>query len=623
ALYLLATLIVLFWCIIWIFHVTALINAKRKLHKHITYDTQSMSATLVSSQQNFSDNNNNLDALSYSILNQLDWHCSKPTILQQQQQQQRKQRLKYATIKTHPLPTDKSHDTSYHRIDFQAQAQKQHQHQPEPEPKPQAITSDSGRDDFRRSYDCCCRIDIRPPGVSIIKPLVGVDTNLYTNLESFFTQHYPLYEILFCVQDERDAAIGVVRRLMAQYPSVDAKLFVAARGVDHVIVYDQSSNRNNNNIREATAHPQQRPAPSVKCVNPKISNMLPAYEVAQYELLLVSDSSIKMKRDTLCDMVQHMSENVALVHQMPFVGPVVVGMDNFSALVERVYFGTAHARAYLAADLLGINCPTGMSALMRKRLLDQVGGIAAFGCYLAEDYFFAKSFTDRGWKISILATPIELFNQRISRWIKLRFAMVPVITMLEPLSECMMLGVLAAPSLCFIVNSAQQAYTLQPVWVFVCHTALWFALDAALFTIVQNGPMPFSKLAYVRAWLLRECSALLVYITALRNPDIEWRSRVFRLKWGGYAQEITTTTTNNSSNSRCIANSNSNSNGNIGKASVSNYSNNNHHNLNKLSNRKHWHNHSTDNQMSYDEQTATTTTTRARQLIGHKYSASI
>lgn len=42
-----------------------------------------------------------------------------------------------------------------------------------------------------------------------------------------------------------------------------------------------------------------------------------------------------------------------------------------------------------------INCPTGMSALMRKHLLEESGGIGAFASYLAEDFFFAKSFTDR------------------------------------------------------------------------------------------------------------------------------------------------------------------------------------------------------------------------------------
>ena len=52
-------------------------------------------------------------------------------------------------------------------------------------------------------------------------------------------------------------------------------------------------------------------------VNPKINNMLPAYRAAQYPNILVSDSSIKMKEDTLVDMVAAMTDDVGLVHQMP------------------------------------------------------------------------------------------------------------------------------------------------------------------------------------------------------------------------------------------------------------------------------------------------------------------
>ena len=52
-------------------------------------------------------------------------------------------------------------------------------------------------------------------------------------------------------------------------------------------------------------------------MNPKINNMLPAYRAALYPLILVSDSSIKMKEDTLDDMVAAMTDNVGLVHQMP------------------------------------------------------------------------------------------------------------------------------------------------------------------------------------------------------------------------------------------------------------------------------------------------------------------
>merc|ERR1712110_150241 len=69
------------------------------------------------------------------------------------------------------------------------------------------------------------------PGVSIIKPLTGVDTNLKSNLESCFKQNYPNYEILFCVQDDNDPVILVAKSLIDNYPKVDAKLFIGKKNV--------------------------------------------------------------------------------------------------------------------------------------------------------------------------------------------------------------------------------------------------------------------------------------------------------------------------------------------------------------------------------------------------------
>ena len=64
------------------------------------------------------------------------------------------------------------------------------------------------------------------PGVSIIRPLCGLDMNLYNALESTMNLRYPNYEVLFAVQDEKDEALPVVRMLMTKYPQVNARIIM-------------------------------------------------------------------------------------------------------------------------------------------------------------------------------------------------------------------------------------------------------------------------------------------------------------------------------------------------------------------------------------------------------------
>ncbi|KAJ3297122.1 hypothetical protein HDU79_004729 [Rhizoclosmatium sp. JEL0117] len=64
------------------------------------------------------------------------------------------------------------------------------------------------------------------PGVSILRPLKGVDTNLIDNLKSAILLEYPNFEIIFSIADADDAAIQVVKDLMKEFPDVDMKLIV-------------------------------------------------------------------------------------------------------------------------------------------------------------------------------------------------------------------------------------------------------------------------------------------------------------------------------------------------------------------------------------------------------------
>lgn len=64
------------------------------------------------------------------------------------------------------------------------------------------------------------------PGVSILRPLKGLDTNLYENLESTFQQEYPNFEIIFSVAEMNDQALPIVRDLISKYPHTKAKIII-------------------------------------------------------------------------------------------------------------------------------------------------------------------------------------------------------------------------------------------------------------------------------------------------------------------------------------------------------------------------------------------------------------
>src|SRR5262245_26793589 len=62
------------------------------------------------------------------------------------------------------------------------------------------------------------------PPVSILKPLRGVDPQMYESFRSHCVQDYPEYEIIFGVSDEDDPAVEAVHRLMREFPECHIKL---------------------------------------------------------------------------------------------------------------------------------------------------------------------------------------------------------------------------------------------------------------------------------------------------------------------------------------------------------------------------------------------------------------
>lgn len=341
------------------------------------------------------------------------------------------------------------------------------------------------------------------PGVTILKPVVGVDPHLYENLETFFNIKYPQFEIIFCIQDEMDSAIMVIQSLVQKYPDVDSKIFIGGKHVG---------------------------------ANPKVNNMAIGYEAAKYDLILVSDSGIKVKEDTVLDMVLTMTENVGLVHQMPYAST----RRGFSSHMEKIYFGTQHAKMYLTANFFNINCATGMSCLMRKNIIDEAGGLKHFAQYLAEDFFLAEMFLKKGYKLRISSQTaqqnagtysVPQLHKRLTRWCKLRTAMTPATIFFEPFSQCFMQGCLNAWSMSYLFNFTGSV-------VFLVHVLVWFLFDYIQIKVIEGGPLPFSKFDFLVGWVINEVTYPGVILRSHFNPKIVWRNHNFKLKWGGFVEEL-------------------------------------------------------------------------------------
>src|ERR1700678_2868055 len=61
------------------------------------------------------------------------------------------------------------------------------------------------------------------PPLSVLKPLHGTEPGLERNIETFFQQEYPEFELLFCARHDSDEGLRLARRVGERYPQVDAQ----------------------------------------------------------------------------------------------------------------------------------------------------------------------------------------------------------------------------------------------------------------------------------------------------------------------------------------------------------------------------------------------------------------
>jgi ceramide glucosyltransferase len=333
---------------------------------------------------------------------------------------------------------------------------------------------------------------VHPP-VTILKPLHGLEPNLYANLARFCAQDYPgPVQIVFGVDDAADPAIGIVRQLIAAYPDRDLKLVINARR--------HGANR-------------------------KVSNLINMLGAAQHEILVISDSDIVVDRDYL--------KSIAASLDGPGVGLVSClyrgsGATGSWARLAAAAIDYHFLPSVLVGLKLGLAEPCfGSTIALRRKTLAAIGGFEAVVEQLADDYALGTLVRRAGLRVAIPAaivahdctqkSALDLFRQEL-RWARTIRAVDPLgfaglaITHALPLA---LLGMCLA-----LVHGGIAPGAALVIAALTCRGILQFELDRAF------------QLRDDFYWMgpARDVLSFFVFIASFFGRGVEWRGHRYGVR---------------------------------------------------------------------------------------------
>jgi len=205
--------------------------------------------------------------------------------------------------------------------------------------------------------------DAQLPPVSILKPVHGVEAQLKENIESFFRQDYPSYEILFAADEAGDAALDVVREISARYPYIPVRILVTGTPWPNPVVY------------------------SFHCTA----------EAAAHDILVTTDSDVEVGPNYLREIVPPLLDPKVGMLTCVYRGKNVT---NFFSGLTAIGMSVEMTAGVLVANLLeGMKFGLGPTTVVRKDALASIGGYAALRDYIAYDFAIGNLIEKAGYRV--------------------------------------------------------------------------------------------------------------------------------------------------------------------------------------------------------------------------------
>jgi len=217
------------------------------------------------------------------------------------------------------------------------------------------------------------------PGITVFKPVRGLDPETRECLESFLTQDYHPYQVLFGVADPSDPVLPLLETFRQAAPSGQVEVKLCPETLGH---------------------------------NPKVSILRQLEPLARYDLLVVADGDVKVGSDFLGRVAAAFQERQVGLVSCPYrAGPLKSLGSQLEALTIS---GEFIPSVVVARYVEGISFALGAAMAFTRTALAHAGGFVALADYLADDYQLGWRIYQAGFKVKLLPYVVETVNPSIS-----------------------------------------------------------------------------------------------------------------------------------------------------------------------------------------------------------------
>ncbi len=221
----------------------------------------------------------------------------------------------------------------------------------------------------RRTYE---RWSADLPPVSVLKPVHGNEARLKQNIESFFRQDYPEYEILFAADEPDDSALPIIREVCACYPHIPSRILITGEPP-----WPNAQNYCYHRLTEEAAH----------------------------DILVTSDSDVEVSSNYLRAVVPPLLDPQVGAVTCAFRGKSAGGpWANLDAIGQSVEFTAGVLIGNLLEDTkFGL----GPTIAVRKDSIASIGGFAGVREYLSNDFVVGNFIYKAGFRVVLSSHVVD------------------------------------------------------------------------------------------------------------------------------------------------------------------------------------------------------------------------